>query len=420
MAQQLINVGAVGGDRTGDLWRDAMIKVNANETELFASVGADNAEYISKESDFPTQDGSTITLAVDTPHIITKDFSTAKNIICLDGSSWTSRNVDGPKCTFTGSGTMFSGTDVNFIIHDTNIDPGIGNQAFSFTDTIGGIKKFFQFLIQIDNCLRWGTFTDMFVVQLGSCRGVNVENGFRFLGTSGTVFTLSEWGVNSTNAGFKGIDLGTATAVVIEFTNMFMTAPAGAFGISGLASNGNVPTGRLAMVQNCEFLGGMTDLENITIDDIRWLFQNNNPTPDTFPEALLSLTSNATATVIAAANTPVLVAGTWVVENVSHFSGTTAGRSTYNGERDIAAPITVSLDLEPSSGTNKDLKAYIALNGTVISPTGRLARVDSGNPQSMTTIWQLTLTTTDFIEVFVENTTDTVNILVSGSVERVR
>ncbi len=37
MVQQIIDVGTVANDRTGDSWRDAMIKSNANFTELFAS-----------------------------------------------------------------------------------------------------------------------------------------------------------------------------------------------------------------------------------------------------------------------------------------------------------------------------------------------------------------------------------------------
>ena len=36
MAQDPILVGAVANDGTGDNWRDAFIKVNANETQLFA------------------------------------------------------------------------------------------------------------------------------------------------------------------------------------------------------------------------------------------------------------------------------------------------------------------------------------------------------------------------------------------------
>ena len=38
MTQQIINVGAAANDRTGDSWRDAFIKVNANTSELYTSV----------------------------------------------------------------------------------------------------------------------------------------------------------------------------------------------------------------------------------------------------------------------------------------------------------------------------------------------------------------------------------------------
>jgi hypothetical protein len=43
MAQDLINVGAVANDRTGDSWRNSLIKVNANETELYADVSTNAA-----------------------------------------------------------------------------------------------------------------------------------------------------------------------------------------------------------------------------------------------------------------------------------------------------------------------------------------------------------------------------------------
>jgi hypothetical protein len=43
MPQDLINVGAVANDKTGDTWRAALIKVNANETELYADVATNTA-----------------------------------------------------------------------------------------------------------------------------------------------------------------------------------------------------------------------------------------------------------------------------------------------------------------------------------------------------------------------------------------
>ena len=43
MAQDLINVGSTANDGTGDTWRDALVKVNANETELYADVATNTA-----------------------------------------------------------------------------------------------------------------------------------------------------------------------------------------------------------------------------------------------------------------------------------------------------------------------------------------------------------------------------------------
>lgn len=418
-----INLGAAVNDRTGDDWRSGGTKINTMFGELFTVVDAVGIVFITEESDFPTQDATTITLEANTQYSVSQSFSTAKNFICENGSSFTCGSIDASLVSFTGTGAMFSGTDADFYIHDAHIDPGIGNEAYNFTDTIGGKKKFLHVFTQVDNCARFGTFTNMLNVQIENSNSPNADDGVVFVGTSGVIFSFTKFALTSTSSGFKGVDLGSATATVIEFSNLFFAAPAGAFGISGLANNGNVPAGRLGMVSSCEFLGGMTDLENITSDDVRWIFKNNNPTSDTQPDGLVSLSNNAVATTISATSTDgsnsVLVAGTWVEQQASHFTTTAAGRITYIGDKDIKVPIDAVVSFEPVSGTNKDIALYIALNGTAISETGLPRRTDSGNPGAVPAIWQLTLSTNDYLELFVENQTDTTNILVNSGVLRV-
>ena len=41
MTKQIVNVGAVANDRTGDTWRDALIKVNDNFNEVYSLPSAD-------------------------------------------------------------------------------------------------------------------------------------------------------------------------------------------------------------------------------------------------------------------------------------------------------------------------------------------------------------------------------------------
>ena len=164
----------------------------------------------------------------------------------------------------------------------------------------------------------------------------------------------------------------------------------------------------------------MTPLDTIASTDFRFSFQGNSGVSDTNPDGLLSLTANATNTVISAVNTPTLVDGTWMVEGVSHFTGDANGRLIYIGERDLIAPIDVVLDFEPVSGTNKDLRVCVAINGSSVAATCRLSRVDSGNPQSVASVWQYTFTNGDYLEAFVENASDAVDILVIGAVLRIR
>lgn len=51
MAQQVINVGLSADDRSGDKWRDAFIKVNANESELYAAAGSGTKTYWFDDND---------------------------------------------------------------------------------------------------------------------------------------------------------------------------------------------------------------------------------------------------------------------------------------------------------------------------------------------------------------------------------
>jgi hypothetical protein len=128
---------------------------------------------------------------------------------------------------------------------------------------------------------------------------------------------------------------------------------------------------------------------------------------------------NAVNTVIAVAGTPVLIAGTWVVERASQFTGTTAGRLTYDGGKDATLPITGSFTVEPASGGAVNISIEVAIDGSVIPGSKRTGNTSAGNPISITVPWQEVFSTATFIEYFVTNETTTVDILVSSAVGRV-
>lgn len=419
MSQEVINVGAVANDGTGDTWRDALIKSNNNFTELFGVVASIGVVFVGQESDFPVQDATTITLESQVQYIVTAPITTAKRFICENAAVLSSSSTLGPLLTYTGTGSMFTITDASFVIRLMQMDHP-NAQGYNFTDTVGG-----QFVFLSDNVrhltgTKYATFNDPQTVLITVGAAFAMGQGIEFTGSNILINSIDKLFIGSSSASFKAIDLGTSIAQTTEFRDITSNAPAGAFGISGLASSGNIPTGRLAMVNNCEFGGGMTALENITNTDIRWNFTDNTPIPDTISDAMASLASNATETVISATNTPVKIAGTWVVERESLFTVDTTGRLTYTGERDIVLPLDATVTVNSASGTNKDITAYIAINGSIITNSGQINRVGATDPRNSSLLWQQNMSTNDYIEVFLENNSDTINLVASHAINRAR
>jgi hypothetical protein len=376
---------------------------------------------INEEADFPVQDASTITLESGKGYYIANPFTTAKQFVCDQASLFSYGSAGVAQITYTGTSPMFSITNSRVAISQIAVD--CPNSAF-FSLTGSGTGDIQERIncesVEVFNCTSIGTATGCGAVVMSIMGFDNVTgtSGLTFSGSSSVIWSLDKVVIAGLGATATAIDLGAATTNELEFIDIIFLGNAAATAISGAASSANITTGGLAVVADCNFSSLTTPLNTITNQDIRWSFRGNAGLGDTYPDGLLSLHSNATATTISLVNTPVLVAGTWNIESVSQFTGTAAGRLTYNGERDIHVPIDVSTSLDPSAGTNKDLSIYVALNGTPITNSSMKVRADSGNPQAVSTHWQLVMSTNDYIEVYVENNTDTTNIVVIDAILR--
>jgi len=422
ITQEIINVGTVANDRTGDKWRASLIKCNTNFTNLTNFANAQVFVSIAQESDFATQTATVITLETDTIYVVTASFSTAKRFDCQDGSVLTMFSASSSLLTYSGTGTMFSGADASFSIFDARITCPLA-KTFDFSDSVGNTKIFLARNVFILESLKAGDFDDLVNTQFFSCGFLDTDGGITVTGSTSLAFTIDRLALISTSATFKGVDLGSAVIANIEFNNLIVVAPAGAIGVTGLANSGNIPAGvgAAAMLTNSSFSGGMTTLlQNISKDDIRWILKNNPPIEDTFPDGLLSFVGNSTETVIASSGVAVLVNATWTVISVSQFSGSTGGRLTYNGERGLPGPVDVSCGLISAGGGSIDVQVSLALNGTVIATSSTPISISGSNPAHISIPWQLNLEENDFLEVFVQNDSNTTNIIVEFCRLRIR
>jgi hypothetical protein len=426
MAQEILNVNSSSdNDGLGDTPPVFADKCNSNFTELYDALeSGNNTVYLYSESDLPNQTATTWSMNSDVPYKLAASFTTSKQCIPAAGASLRGDNLGSYVLSYSGSGSMFKGTDVNFFINNITVDPGITNTGFEFSDSVGGTKRFIAENVQVLNCAIWGKFTDMSLTQITNCSGENTSKGVQFFGTQNNIWSVSKFALSSTSATFIGVDMGSATANVPEFDDMFMSAPAGAFGVSGLSNSGNVPIGSLGRIYGSEFNGGMTDLQNLSVqDDIRWVFRDNTPTMDTYPDALIYFKGNATETVISASSSDgsnsVLVAGTWIESQASLFSTTSGGRITYLPARSIKAPITVSLGVRSSGGGTISVTVYISRNGVVDLSSGSAIEISGSVPRTITIPWQLQFNENDYIETKVENNTNTTNVIVQNATIRV-
>jgi hypothetical protein len=252
--------------------------------------------------------------------------------------------------------------------------------------------------LRLDGVVATTCSADVFT--FGNIIALAVFTNITVFDWTGTVFALG-------TAGFSRLTIDTGLVISNLGANKV---------IEGLANSGNIILGgSTGTVGNLDVLNTVTASTNILSTDLRWDFQGNNWIANSIVEALLSLQSNATETVIAIATTPVLVAGTWVVEDENRFTGTTGGRVTYKADRDVTVAITASLTVSPVSGVNRVIGVYVVVNGTFVANSKRTATVSSSGSASITVPWSVSLEKNDYIEMFVANDSGTENIVVPSA-----
>lgn len=419
-----ILLGTVADDRTGDTFRAGGEKINAQFQELFGVVASIGIQFISQESDFAIQDATTITLEAKTQYIITEAFSTAKSFTVQDAAVLTSSSTLGPLLTYTGTGSMFNITDASFVIRLIQISAP-NAQYYNFTDTVGGTFAFLSDNVRHIVGSKYGSFSNPQTVLITVGAAFGLTQGITITGTGVLIVSIDKLFISSTSASFKAVDLNSSVSQTTEFRDLTVDAPAGAFGISGLAASGNIPVGKLAMVNNCEFGGGMTPLENILQNDIRWEFGDNVGIADSRNAADVYLTGGSETITTGSAGDwqEIGIPGgggvSWASDISDRFTIGTNGVITYVGERDISVRVSGRATVEKVGGGSNVLEVRLALNwnGTVSDSGLEKSRAQTQNtdPTTVPIGALMDLVENDTIRAIFSNITGGSNIIASVS-----
>ncbi len=383
-----------------------------------AAATAENEVVVNGLADLPAASGGEIQLDDN----LVYDFSASVALPCpirLGANNViTSRNTLFPLLSYAGVGDMFIGVDINVTFRDILISCPAA-QFLSLTTTTGPGNILIMGGTLVLACAKYATFTDMLTVDATDSSCLAADDGITATGSNWSIFSLTKFALFTTSATFTGIDFTTSVHRTLELTNFILRGVAGGVSLKGLAASGNVDTGCLASVSRSEIDLTVLPLSGIATSDIRWSFAANSGIPNSFSDSLWSISGNATETVIGASDTPVKMVGTWTNEDSTHFTFDATGKATYIKEIDAKLPITCTLGFNPASGTNILLTAYIAINGTVVAQTGVQENTGSTRPSSVTCIWQHNFTLNDFVEMYVENNSNTTNIVGVNSVMRI-
>lgn len=254
------------------------------------------------------------------------------------------------------------------------------------------------------------TDCDNFVYDKGALLS---STGIKFDGTIGTV-ALNNSLFSGTGADACIFDLRGNLTITRRFRVIYSSIIA--FGATKALcvdqGNATIPTEGL-IFDTINFAGGGTYLDGVVFTDliVRWI--ETRGVPSTTRLGTMSMSGNSTESVISAINTPVKVAGTTTAGSNNQRFTHTDGRLTYAGGVDTFFDVVAAVSLNCPGATNENISIYIAKNGTIISESKMSSRTaGAGTPECMTAIAEVSLTTNDYIEVFVENNSTTANLLV--------
>lgn len=158
--------------------------------------------------------------------------------------------------------------------------------------------------------------------------------------------------------------------------------------------------------------------DGIDVSTIGASIQIKTTASSSIADGIIVMPTNSTDTVINTINTPVIINGVWTIGVSKNMTGTGSGRLTYTGLSDSNLSINALLRVEPASGS-KTISAYVAVNGMASSQSKQTVTASAGSPENISLVWLNQLSHNDYIEVFIENNTDTTDLLVSRSVIRV-
>jgi hypothetical protein len=376
---------------------------NGSNWKSIANEGRDNYIVVKTVADLPTPVGGIITLNASTAYEINGTITIADKIDVNNAIIY-GQDPFWDKLIYSGGSELFTGSNGGTIKNLTLTAATTGSKIFNLSD-----PSRTKFLL-VEHCIlaaskEVGVIQGYLVVYILNNAFTYTDDGFDFSGVEhllisgpyffpsnkGTMIKLvdgSTFGVIEIAGGFFHVQAANS-AIGIDFgTGVIVNA--GANLKTNIHGDGTRTTGTPSIQWNISSSG---------IDD-----QSDKVASGSFYVTTPILTNIITI------NTPIKAAGTTTSADLHRVSAPIDNRLTYDGVQTRAFQFVCSLSMT-ASANNKVINFYLAKNGVVLPVSKQVTKIATGvDARGLSLSGVVILAPGDYIEIWVENTTDSTDI----------
>jgi hypothetical protein len=405
-------------------------------TSSSSGIEISNWVIVNQASDLPA------TLAANTTYVVVGEVTTSQQVtVTNDNTSIIGFDRDKDGLVYTGTGNFITVTDVNFAMDRVKISTPTGNVMSASNisvlspPTYGRNKVLTITNCQFRNCLNG--------LEVSGFDLVDISNSIfqYFTGAGGNTFaSVSKLEITSCEM-IRWYDEATQTTYSTGFMIDLLSVGAAPFGAVNINSsiihpqqtqNGiNIRSGSITNVgtisSNAFVSSGLTT--GVVFSPVAFGLPNySDATTETYDvfanQGILNSTSgtvmtllgNTTSTALGGGdpNPNVINTGGGAVQQAGvRYTVSAAGRATYTGSKQAYVSIHASLSFTKQGGGTDDYTFYIYKNGSLLNGSG--TDIVSGGATAngqLTMVYGTLMNQNDYIEIYVENVTNTNNMLV--------
>ena len=371
-----------------------------------------NLVVINSESDFPTQDATTITLEDKVTYLVGQPFSTAKSFVVNGEAKMEGVNRFAAMVTYTGTGFMFSGTGslsidkMEFFCDDGTLFGALTiTNLFSFVDS------------RVIGAKSAGTILGINMIIIMERCGITdiAEDGLSFSG-SAIVATYSDATILTNNPVGFALDITGLVTFRFSYDRASLGGVPGAIGLNSLG-NANLAPGIIGTVDSAVLdFGGATPLGGgISVSDNQWQFINNSGVADSRNAADAFLTVDEVVTVSASGTFYEIGGVSWSNTYDDRFSVSSDGVITYTGITPIEVKVSAAATVSTAGFFGDEVEVRVAKNWIANDPgivrSGSVTQ--NGTPTSVPLEVLVDVDTGDDLRLITANNDDTTNITVN-------